>query len=930
MLTQDKKPLARIVLPADSELVEQHAAEELQRFLCEMSGAKLSIEHIRDAEGSNIFIGAAATQEGLDLSEDALGFDGYVVRTVGPNLLLTGRKPYSSLYAVYHLLERHLGCGFFEDGDQVPRRETIALVPINEVCKPRFEWRMYHLCMEYAYSGMRWWEWEELKPWVDWMVKKRYNMWDPCRLASYSGIGAIAAGKLGIPIELTDFQKKQSTLMRRTLDYARMMGIRIVHSITEVYSQTNQEGPGTYSYPDRLQLEEFVRAYEEKVGQVVPVLWYEWCGTSLPVLDPRSPITKRFVTAVVEAYTESLGSGHLYTLGLPSEGGWKSDDPEEMNRVTYSMLMGLIDAVKVGDPSATIFTGPPFPYNKTFEAQKQAVQDALLPIMTLDWLNIPGRLQSFQMFDYYWGLPWTTGMTGQCGKETNPGGDLQVAIRNARELAADPEAAHCLGFCVSSETNHRNLIMMDLFSELSWNPADVDAEGYLRRWTARRYGPHLAGKLHASTEAIASSLLSFHIDLRNGPLYRYWRGPYLPGLTPTSVKRTLGYLPKLREALETLLSEHASLESSSMYRFDLVDLGRTYLGAIFNDRLARARKALRAQDEAAFEKNAKEIEGLMHFMAQYCSAHSQFRLKTFDDWAGRWPQILPGYENRESNWITYTALISPEAWRELLDYSAEDLAELVEHYFWPRVALYLRKMREQLEARKDISGRLVYRGTDTDMPYRVGDFAPPRGNLPWSPYGATCEPELTGEDDELAHTIIQAGTVSGRFDFYEGPMDALVRTLLDHYPVPEDLEEILMESGMEVEANQAPLVSAQPGEVLYGFRTPEAVEDVVFPKELNYLIHVEEVSKEYNIMRGGVARHRVQISDFVKLVRLPNAKAAVGDHQVAVFEFELLGHKYILRYDGGSAVSPAGFVIDADQTISQKRAVSMPQGSRGL
>lgn len=59
------------------------------------------------------------------------------------------------------------------------------------------------------------------------------------------------------------------------------------------------------------------------------------------------------------------------------------------------------------------------------------------------------------MMDYYWGLEWTTGMTLTCGKHTNPYGDLRVAVRNGRALAADPKASGCRGFCVSSEVVHR-------------------------------------------------------------------------------------------------------------------------------------------------------------------------------------------------------------------------------------------------------------------------------------------------------------------------------------------------------------------------------------------------------------------------------------------------------------------------------------------
>ena len=168
------KPNARIVIPATPEPVECFAAEELQKYLQQMSGAELPIVDRAPADRPAIFIGAAAPTRDLDLSEAALGEDGYVIRTTEAGLVLAGAKPYSALYAVYRVLEDHLGCGFFEEGDQVPHRETIELNDVNDVRKPRFSWRNYFANMQFAYSGMRWWTWEEYKPWVEYLAKKRF------------------------------------------------------------------------------------------------------------------------------------------------------------------------------------------------------------------------------------------------------------------------------------------------------------------------------------------------------------------------------------------------------------------------------------------------------------------------------------------------------------------------------------------------------------------------------------------------------------------------------------------------------------------------------------------------------------------------------------------------------------------------------------
>jgi len=217
----DGQPRACIVVSDSASLVERHAAAELTKYICQMSGAQLPVETTPSDNKTNIYIGRAAPTEGLDISEETLGFDGYMVKTIGHNIVLVGIKPYSCLYATYHLLTKHLGFGFFEDGDQVPRQSSVTVRELNDVCKPRFEWRNKCVAHFPAYSGHRWYSEEEWKQWFDWLAKTRINTCEVGWLARYTGIEALAAAKFGIKIELTPWQEQNladdaATLQPRT------------------------------------------------------------------------------------------------------------------------------------------------------------------------------------------------------------------------------------------------------------------------------------------------------------------------------------------------------------------------------------------------------------------------------------------------------------------------------------------------------------------------------------------------------------------------------------------------------------------------------------------------------------------------------------------------------------------------------------------
>ena len=86
----DGQPRARIVVSKSASPVEQHAAAELNKYIYQMSGAQLPVETSPSDDKANIYIGRATPTEELDISEEALGFDGHMVKTIGPDLVWVG------------------------------------------------------------------------------------------------------------------------------------------------------------------------------------------------------------------------------------------------------------------------------------------------------------------------------------------------------------------------------------------------------------------------------------------------------------------------------------------------------------------------------------------------------------------------------------------------------------------------------------------------------------------------------------------------------------------------------------------------------------------------------------------------------------------------------------------------------------------------
>lgn len=123
---------------------EQHAARELQQALRSIAGAELSIQTGGAVPPQALLVGRDAETDKLapDVDWAGLGPEGFVVRTIGANLLLAGGRPRGTLYAVCSFLDQELGCRWFApDCAVLPPQPTLTLPEVNRRFVPRLEYR---------------------------------------------------------------------------------------------------------------------------------------------------------------------------------------------------------------------------------------------------------------------------------------------------------------------------------------------------------------------------------------------------------------------------------------------------------------------------------------------------------------------------------------------------------------------------------------------------------------------------------------------------------------------------------------------------------------------------------------------------------------------------------------------------------------------
>ena len=145
VLAENGKSDYKIVLADSASPSTKYGAEELQRFLEQITGVKLPIVSDQQPKGpKEIILGENARLKDLGVTIDlpSLGKEGYVIRTVGESLVIVGGSLRGNLYGVYGLLEDHLGCRWFAPGvSRIPKSPRLVVGAIDDRQIPVLEYR---------------------------------------------------------------------------------------------------------------------------------------------------------------------------------------------------------------------------------------------------------------------------------------------------------------------------------------------------------------------------------------------------------------------------------------------------------------------------------------------------------------------------------------------------------------------------------------------------------------------------------------------------------------------------------------------------------------------------------------------------------------------------------------------------------------------
>ena len=144
-LLQNGSSPYRIVLDTSASPSERHAAEELQTHFEACTGVKLPIVVGTPQDtGPMIVLGRGKIAAGLGVAptDEQLGEQGSLLKTVDPHLVIAGTARAGTLYGTRHFLEEKLGVRWFAPGvTKMPKHERIVIEKADQLIQPAFQWR---------------------------------------------------------------------------------------------------------------------------------------------------------------------------------------------------------------------------------------------------------------------------------------------------------------------------------------------------------------------------------------------------------------------------------------------------------------------------------------------------------------------------------------------------------------------------------------------------------------------------------------------------------------------------------------------------------------------------------------------------------------------------------------------------------------------
>lgn len=649
--------------------------------------------------------------EALDIQ---YGGDGYRIVCVPYQghrfLILAGGCGRSTLYAVYDFFRRQAGAEYFWDGDVIPKRNQIAYDKLDVNEKPHFEYRGLRY---FAHRGLHrfqaeHWDLDDWKREIDWMLKKRFNLF-----------------MLRIGIDDL-FQRAFADVPYPPTDDKDPDGV------DRSYDDRTSFWPLRY----RGELRKAVLSYARDRGMLhpedtgTPTHWYSHTPSAFFGNRPGFPVTSdqksgyHLLTAQIwdiedqrawDAYWQ-LTATHIREFGCP--------------RMFHTI--GLAERT-FGKDARDNLQRKLYVYHKTQQILREHYPDAPLIIAGWDFIawwkdpDVRRLLQEFDptktiIFDYTaddadkvtfrdWNLlnnfPWLFGIFHSYARNSDVHEDYAILTERLRTASADPK---CRGLFVWSEISHSDTFLLEYLGANTWKPTE-ELPAAVDRFCQGRYPGDLATAMESVWKDFLVTSQSVHWShagrrwLSFGEThFRMLTTGVFSSLTPERLggiqaeyDRLGPSLKPAPEVLARLAAMSSTCQANPQWHRDALDMSRTIASRALLVSLMRASLDMEAwregrNDGARIRKLATLSKDVLDSLADVLAQSDEFSMAASLKRLER-AQPLGGVEPKINSHSEQTLKSNAEN-----DYCRSHHYELVRHVYRPELDVYWAWVEKRLAA----------------------------------------------------------------------------------------------------------------------------------------------------------------------------------------------------------------------------------------
>ena len=412
-------------------------------------------------------------------------------------------------------------------------------------------------------------------------------------------------------------------------------------------------------------------------------------------LDPRDPAFARVSEAFVRACGEIFGSDHLYVMPLYGEMN-PAATREESQRVRVACARAWTEGMRAADPAGVAqldswsFLGHPdlspdevrevleaIPGGAVFIADTWADAHPLYP-----------RLHHF--FERPWAFSVLHCMAGNSGLH----GDIAGLVAHVQGVVRAPETRNCRHFTVEPEVIGHNPLFYDLLVHLAWSLASVDVRDFGYDYAVRRWGESSLPRTMGLVQELLQSV--YGREDWTGPQYQQG-----PGVTrDTRLETRLPFRDRLRMALALALEDAGRGGPGELLLQDIVEIGQQYLGEVYNAHWLCLQAAFEDNEAGAVRREGETLCAVLQAQADLLGTHPEWTLGA-EVRRGLRTGVSPSEAARRVK-ARYAYLgieygLGREQYPFLVDYARRNRAELVTHYYLPRLRAYLEALERRLQ-----------------------------------------------------------------------------------------------------------------------------------------------------------------------------------------------------------------------------------------